>query len=51
MPKLSQVLQKSRPKVIVAIPCFNSKPYIGDIVLKANKYVDQVIVIDYQPGA
>jgi len=35
-----------KPKVIVAIPCFNEQDFIGDIVSRARNYVDKVIVID-----
>lgn len=42
----SQVFSKPVPKVIAAIPCFNTQPYITDVVLRARKHVDQVIVID-----
>lgn len=34
------------PKTVACIPCFNTEPFIGDIVLSARKYVDQVIVIN-----
>ncbi len=34
------------PKIIAAIPCFNTEPFITDIVLKAKKYVNQVIVVN-----
>jgi glycosyltransferase involved in cell wall biosynthesis len=34
------------PKVIAAIPCYNEVSFIGEVVLNAKKYVDQVIVID-----
>ncbi len=33
-------------KLIAVIPCFNEQQFIGDIVTRAKKYVDQVIVID-----
>jgi len=33
-------------KVVAAIPCFNTEPFIADVVTKAKKYVDQVIVVD-----
>lgn len=46
MTQLSQPCQPMRPNVIAAIPCFRTKDYIGDVVTKAKKYVDQVIVID-----
>ncbi|MCL0098637.1 glycosyltransferase [Dehalococcoidia bacterium] len=38
--------QQTRPKVLAAIPCFNTEPFIADVVSNAKKYVDQVIVID-----
>ena len=37
---------KTRPKVVAAIPCFNTELSIADVVSRARKYVDQVIVID-----
>ena len=37
---------KSQPKTIAAIPCLNEQQFIGDIVTRVKKYVDQVIVID-----
>jgi glycosyltransferase involved in cell wall biosynthesis len=36
----------NQPKVIAAIPCYNEERFIGEIVLNARKYVEQVIVID-----
>jgi glycosyltransferase involved in cell wall biosynthesis len=36
----------AQPKVIAAIPCFNEERFIGEVVRKARKYVDQVIVVD-----
>lgn len=33
-------------KVIAAIPCFNTQKFIGDVVSRARKYVDEIIVID-----
>lgn len=39
-------LPNKSPKVIAAIPCFRTKDYIGDVVSKAKKHVDQVVVID-----
>lgn len=35
-----------RPKVIAAIPCYNEEKFIGEVVRKAEKYVDLVIVVD-----
>jgi len=34
------------PKVIVALPAYNEEKYIADIVHKALKYTDTVVVID-----
>jgi glycosyltransferase involved in cell wall biosynthesis len=33
-------------KVLAAIPCFNTEPFIADVVSRARKYVDLVVVID-----
>ncbi len=38
--------QLSQLKVVAAIPCFNTEPFISDVVTRAKKYVDQVIVVD-----
>lgn len=35
-----------KPKIVAAIPCYNTAPFIPDIVSEAKKHVDQVIVID-----
>jgi len=35
-----------RPFVVAAIPCFNEERFIGSVVLKAKKHVDQVMVVD-----
>ncbi len=35
-----------KPKVVAAVPCFNTERYIEDVVTRARKYVDLVIVID-----
>ncbi len=42
----SRFSRRTSHKVIAAIPCFNTEDSIGDIVCAAQKYVDQVIVID-----
>ncbi len=34
------------PKVIAAIPCFNTQNSIAGVIARAKKYVDEVIVID-----
>jgi glycosyltransferase involved in cell wall biosynthesis len=36
----------SQPKIVAAIPCFNEERFIGSVVAKTRKYVDEVIVID-----
>jgi len=38
--------QQTHLKVVAAIPCWNEERFIGDVVSKARKYVDQVIVVD-----
>jgi glycosyltransferase involved in cell wall biosynthesis len=40
------VSKQNHPKIVAAIPCFNTALYIADVVTKAKRYVDQVIVID-----
>jgi glycosyltransferase involved in cell wall biosynthesis len=42
----TQGTKQNRPKVIVAVPCLNEEQFIGDIVARARRYVDTVIVID-----
>ena len=34
------------PKTIVAMPAYNEKKYIGSMVLQAQRYADEVIVVD-----
>ncbi|MBT9133124.1 MAG: Undecaprenyl-phosphate mannosyltransferase [Firmicutes bacterium] len=46
MRHLLPALTSSDMKVIVAIPCFNTKPAIAGVVSRARRYVDQVVVID-----
>ncbi len=36
----------SKQKIVAAVPCFNSEPFIGDVVTKAREYVDRVVVVD-----
>lgn len=38
--------KSSQPKVIAAMPAYNEENYIGTMVLKAKRYVDEVIVVD-----
>ena len=46
MEQPSHLSQETRLKVIAAIPCFNTEPFIADVISKAKKYVDRIIVID-----
>lgn len=46
MKQPSHPSQETKLKVIAGIPCFNTESSIADVVSKAKKYVDQVIVID-----
>jgi glycosyltransferase involved in cell wall biosynthesis len=43
---VSQPAKSIKPKVIAAIPCYNEERFIGEVVGKAKRYVDQVIVVD-----
>ncbi|MBM3118683.1 MAG: NAD-dependent epimerase/dehydratase family protein [Chloroflexi bacterium] len=38
--------QGTKPKVVAAIPCLNEEQFISDIVTRARRYVDNVIVVD-----
>jgi len=42
----AELNQRNSYKIVASIPCFNTEPYIADIVSATRKYVDQVIVID-----
>jgi len=44
--ELSKSAHPTQPKIVAAIPCFNTECFIGEVVSKAKKYVDQVIVVD-----
>jgi len=46
MSKSPQPSQESRPQIAAAIPAFNEERYIGTIVLKTKKHVDEVVVVD-----
>ncbi len=35
-----------KPRIVAAIPCFNTERHIAEVVIGARKYVDQVIVIN-----
>jgi len=36
----------SQSKILVAMPAYNEEKYIGSVVLKAQQYADEVIVLD-----
>ena len=38
--------ESTRPKIIVAMPAYNEEKYIGSIVLQAQQYADEVVVVD-----
>jgi glycosyltransferase involved in cell wall biosynthesis len=42
----TQRTRKTKPKVVIAIPCLNEEQFIGDIVTRARAFADKVIVID-----
>jgi len=46
VPKSPQVSRVKHPKIIVAIPCLNTENSIKDVVSKAKRYADQIVVID-----
>lgn len=35
-----------KPKIAVGIPAYNEEPFISEIIRKAKKYTDEVIVVD-----
>jgi len=39
-------MEVKHPRIVVAIPCYNTAPFIADIVSKTSQYADEVIVID-----
>jgi glycosyltransferase involved in cell wall biosynthesis len=39
-------MEVKHPRIVVAIPCYNTASFIADIVSKARQYADEVIVID-----
>lgn len=38
--------ESPRPKVIVGMPAYNEEKYIGSLVVQAQQYADEVIVVD-----
>ena len=43
-PSLSS--KNRKPKIIAAIPCFNTEASIKELIVSAKAYVDQVVVVD-----
>lgn len=43
-PSLSS--KNSKPKIIAAIPCFNTESSIKELIIRARAYVDLVVVVD-----
>ncbi len=38
--------ESTRPKIIVAMPAYNEEKYIGSLVLEAQQYAGEVVVVD-----
>jgi glycosyltransferase involved in cell wall biosynthesis len=38
--------ERTKLRVIAAIPCFNEEQFISDVVMRARRYVDRVVVVD-----
>jgi glycosyltransferase involved in cell wall biosynthesis len=38
--------ESSSPKIVIATPAYNEEKYIGSIVLRAQQYANEVIVVD-----
>ena len=39
-------LSNSKLRVVAVIPCYNTAPHIAEVVSKAKKYVNEVILVD-----
>jgi len=39
-------METTNPKIVAIIPCYNTASQIAEVVSKARKYVDEVIVVD-----
>jgi glycosyltransferase involved in cell wall biosynthesis len=44
--ELSERFEMSKPRIVVGIPAFNEELYISEVVRKARKFTDEVIVVD-----
>lgn len=38
--------EKKKMKILAAIPCYNEEATIGSVIIKAKRYVDEVLVVD-----
>ena len=45
-PELPENNQMSRLKIVVGIPAYNEEQYISEVVRKARRFTDEVIVVD-----
>ena len=43
---MKEVKRKDRIKIVAAIPAYNEEQFIGEIVARAKKQVDEVVVAD-----
>jgi glycosyltransferase involved in cell wall biosynthesis len=39
-------METTKPKIVAVIPCYNTEAHVGEVVTKARKYVDEVIIVD-----
>ena len=39
-------MNEKKMKILAAIPCYNEEATIGSVVIKAKRYVDEVLVVD-----
>ncbi|MFC1900912.1 glycosyltransferase family 2 protein [Chloroflexota bacterium] len=46
MKQSSKSSHPGNPKVLAGLPAFNEEKYIGTIILKTKKHVDEVIIVD-----
>jgi glycosyltransferase involved in cell wall biosynthesis len=46
MNQSSAAPRKKKPKIVAGLPAFNEEKYIGTIILKTRRYVEEVIVVD-----
>lgn len=46
MPESSQTFPITRPRIVAGIPARNEQQFIAEVVRKARKFVDEVIVVD-----